>query len=54
MGIGGLVQANHIKQAHYCLQVSLCTLFLKLKDAKDKPGSMLSSLEWLEQSKSQN
>ena len=54
IGIGALVHANHIKQTHYCLQVSLCALFLKLKDAKDKPSLMLSSLEWLEQSKSQN
>ena len=27
---------------------------LKLKDAKDKLGSTLSSLEWLEQSKNQD
>ena len=54
IGTGALVHANHIKQARYCLQVSLCALFLELKDAKDKSDSMLSSLEWLEQSKNQN
>ena len=54
IGTGDLIHANHIKQARYCLQVSLCALFLKLKDAKDKSGLTLSSLEWLEQSKIQN
>ena len=42
IGIGALVHKIHVKQACYC-QV--------LKDAKDKSGSPLSSLEWLEQSK---
>ena len=51
---GALVHENLIKQARYCLQVCLCALFLKLKDAKDKSRSTLSSLEWLEQSKNQN
>ena len=49
IGTGALVPANHIKQACYCVQVSLCALFLKLNDEKDKSGSTLSSLEWLEQ-----
>ena len=50
---GALVHANHIKQARYYLQVFFCALFLKLKDVKDKLGSILSSLEWLEQLKNQ-
>ena len=54
IGTGALVHANHIKQVRYCLQVSLCALFLKLKDVKDESGLTLSSLEWLEQLKSQN
>ena len=32
IGARAVVHANHIKQARYCLQVSLCALFLKLKD----------------------
>ena len=35
---GALVPENHIKQACYCLQISLRALLLKLKDAKDKSG----------------
>ena len=54
IGTGALVHANHIKQVRYCLQVSLCALFLKLKDVKDESGLTLSSLEWLEKLKSQN
>ena len=49
-----LLQANHIKQARYCFQVSLCALFLKLKDAKNKSGLTLSSIERLRKSKNQN
>ena len=48
VGTGALVHANYIKQGRYCLQVSLCALFLKLKDTKDKLGLTLSCLEWLE------
>ena len=33
-----LAHANHIKQARYCFQVSLCALFLRLKDKKNKSG----------------
>ena len=51
IGTGAQVHASNIKQARYCLQVPLCALFLKLNDAVDKLGSMLSSFEWLEQSK---
>ena len=51
VGTGNLVHANHINQTHYCLQVSLCALFLILKDGKD---STISSLEWLQLSKNQN
>ena len=36
IGTMALVHPNHIKKARYSLQVSLCALFLKLKDAKEK------------------
>ena len=48
IGTGALVNANHIKQACYCLQVSLCALYMKLKEAKDKQHSIPKPLEWLE------
>ena len=34
--------ANHIKQARYCLQVSLCAIYVKLKEACSKSGSNAS------------
>ena len=54
IGAGSVVNANHIKQSHYCLQTSLCALFIKLKAAKEKSGSTLSVFEWLELRKNQN
>ena len=51
IGTGALVNANHIKQARYCLQVSLCAIYLKLTEAKDKSGSPLTPMEWLEERK---
>ena len=54
MGTGSVVNANHIKQSRYCLQTSLCALFIKLKAAKEKSGSTLSVFEWLELRKNQN
>ena len=47
IGTGALVNANHIKQARYCLQVSLCVLYIKLTEAKDKSNSSLTPIEWL-------
>ena len=54
IGTGSVANANHIKQSHYCLQTSLCALFIKLKAAKEKSGSTLSVFEWLELRKNQN
>ena len=54
IGTGSVVNANHIKQSRYCLQTSLCALFIKLKAAKEKSGSTLSVFEWLELRKNQN
>ena len=54
IGTGSAVNTNHIKQSHYCLQTSLCVLFIKLKAAKEKSGSTLSVFEWLELRKNQN
>ena len=54
IGTGSVVNANHIKQSRYCLQTSLCALFIKLKAAKEKSSSTLSVFEWLELRKNQN
>ena len=47
IGTGAVVRANHIKQARYCLQVALCAIYLKLKDALNEEGSATSPIEWL-------
>ena len=36
IGTKDVVDANHIKRARYCLQVSLCALYMKLKEAVGK------------------
>ena len=54
IGTGALVNANHIKQVRYCLQVSLCALYIKLNEAKDKSNSSLTLIEWLQERKNHN
>ena len=54
IGTGAVVNANHIKQARYCLQVSICSIYAKLTEARDKSGSKLSPIEWLKEQKSSN
>ena len=54
IGTGALLNANYIKQARYCLQVSLCALYIKLTDAKDKSNSSLTPTEWLQERKNDN
>ena len=33
IGTSVVVNANHIKQARYCLQVALCAIYVKLKES---------------------
>ena len=47
IGTGAIIDANHIKRARYCVQVAVCALYGKLKDAVKKNGSSLSPLDWL-------
>ena len=47
IGTGALVNVNHIKQARYCLQVSVAAIFSKLKEARDASGSNLPLMDWL-------
>ena len=46
-GTGSVVNANHIKQARYCIQVIICVLYSKLKEARSAANSALSPFEWL-------
>ena len=45
IGTGSVVNVNRIKQSRYCLQTSLCALFVKLKTEKENSGSALSVFE---------
>ena len=51
IGTGAAVNANHIKQARYCIQVILCVLYIKLKDARSTANSELTPFEWLKEKK---
>lgn len=48
IGTSALIIANYIKSTRYCLQVSLCTIYLKLKEAKNTKQSIFMPIEWLE------
>ena len=47
IGTGALVNVNHIKQARYCLQVSIAAIFTKLKEAHGASCSHLPIMDWL-------
>ena len=43
------LDVSEIKRSRYCLQVSLCTIYSKLKDANRNSNSSLTILEWLDE-----
>ena len=47
IGTGSVVNANHIKQARYFIQVIICGLYSKLTEARNAANSALSPFEWL-------
>ena len=42
IGTEAMINVNHIKQARYCMQVSLCAIYKKLTEAHQASGSDLS------------
>ena len=46
-GTSAIVDVNDIKRARYCLQVSLCATYRKLKEAYIKANTQLPILSWL-------
>ena len=50
LGTGAAVNANHIKQARYCLQVIICVIYGKLTEARNAAHSELTPIEWLKES----
>ena len=49
-----MVNVNHIKKARYCLQVSVCVIYIKLKEAHSATGSIWSPMEWLKSKTEEN
>jgi len=47
IGLSAIVDASHIKRARYALQVTACTLFLKLQEASMKDDTNLDPYKWL-------
>ena len=54
LGTSAVVDVNDIKRARYCIEVTLCSLYLKLKSAVVNSGSLLSPLEWLAEKSKEN
>ena len=48
-GTSALVDANDIKRARYCLQVSVVAVYEMLTEAREKSGSKLQVFEWLDE-----
>ena len=42
------LDVNDIKRSRYCLQVSLCAIYHKLKEAHNSSQSILPVLDWLD------
>ena len=51
---GAMVNVNHIKQARYCLQVSICLIYIELKKAHSATRSSLSPMEWFKSKTAEN
>ena len=49
---GALVSVSDIKAARYCIQVSICALYIKLNEVYSKSGSSLPIMDWLEKIRS--
>ena len=47
IGTEVLVNVNHIKQARYCLQITVAAIFTKLKETHGASDSNLPLMDWL-------
>ena len=53
IGLSAIIDTSHIKRARYAIQVTVCSLFIKLQEATLKDASKLDPYTWLvEKSKS--
>ena len=54
VGTGAMVKVNHLKQAQFCLQESVCAIYAKLREAQASSGLTLSPVEWLDLKAAEN
>ena len=54
IGLSAVVDVNNIKRARYTLQITLCALFTKLREAASASGTDLSPYDWLAQNCKEN
>ena len=54
IGLSAVVDVNNIKRARYRLQIILCALFIKLREAASVSETDLSPYDWLTQKSKEN
>ena len=47
IGLSAVVDVNSIKRASYCLQLTFCALYMKLKDVPSSEEDSKCPYEWL-------
>ena len=54
IGLSAVVDVNNIKRARYTWQITLCALFIKLREATSVNETDLSPYDWLTQKSKNN
>ena len=47
-GTDAVIKINHLKRVRYCIQVTVCTIYKKIKEAYLKSKSRLPLIQWLD------
>ena len=47
-GTDAVIKINHFKRVRYCIRVTVCTIYKKIKEAYLKSESRLPSIQWLD------
>ena len=46
-GTDAVIKINHLKRVRYCIQVTVCTIYKKIKEPYLKSNSQLPLTQWL-------
>ena len=46
-GTDAVIKINHLKRVRYCIQLTVCTIYKKIKEAYLKSESRLPLIQWL-------